>query len=297
MSRTLAFRSLWGCELFSTNIKTLASELKRLGYVGIEASLGDLGALAKDRTKLNLYQNTLKEHDLKLICGVYTSWQDYEGQPEYKSVKEQLQQYREQLKLASSLEPHHVNVHSGSDTWTEQQNQEFFADAVKIEQDSGLSVSHETHRGRSFFQPFQTHRLLQQFDLLRITADLSHWVVVTERLLDSPFEARVLSECCQRASHIHARIGYPQHAQISHLQNPEHAEARARHEDWWRLIIESHRARGAGSVSFTPEYGPPPYQQTLPFTGAPVSDLWQLTNAAKSSFESLFDRIVHNSNK
>jgi limonene-1,2-epoxide hydrolase len=47
----------------------------------------------------------------------------------------------------------------------------------------GISVSHETHRGRALFNPFITAHLLNRFSALHITADWSHWVVVCERLL------------------------------------------------------------------------------------------------------------------
>lgn len=61
---------------------------------------------------------------------------------------------------------------------------ETFGRASKqIEGGLGVSVSHETHRGRALFNPFITAHLLNKFPTLYITADWSHWTVVCERLL------------------------------------------------------------------------------------------------------------------
>lgn len=60
----------------------------------------------------------------------------------------------------------------------------------------------------------RTHQMLR-FPGLKLTGDFSHWVVVCERALNSIAERRVMTMCAERLSHLHARIGQPQHAQLS----------------------------------------------------------------------------------
>jgi hypothetical protein len=46
-------------------------------------------------------------------AGLYTSWQDYEGDWEDKPISAHVHTYTEQLEAAKELQPLHVNVHSG----------------------------------------------------------------------------------------------------------------------------------------------------------------------------------------
>ena len=45
-------------------------------------------------------------------------------------------------------------------------------------------MAHETHRGRILFNPWITCRLLDRFEHLKLCCDFSHWVCVSERLID-----------------------------------------------------------------------------------------------------------------
>jgi hypothetical protein len=59
------------------------------------------------------------------------------------------------------------------------------------------------------------------------------------------------------------------------------------HEAWWRLVWKAQAKRGFRVSTLTPEFGPPDYQHTLPFTGAPVSNLeeicdWQARRQAEN---------------
>jgi sugar phosphate isomerase/epimerase len=122
--KLIVFRSLWGVPDEPWSV--LFPKLKRLGYGGIECSLGDIGDRGEE------FRALIKEYDMEFICGVYTSWQDYEGHWENKSVKEHLQTYHEQLELAKQFRPMHINVHSGSDSWTREQCEEFFSKATEV---------------------------------------------------------------------------------------------------------------------------------------------------------------------
>lgn len=86
------FRSLWGLEhrkesTISRQVyyEQLFSELRALGYHGIEASIGDVWALVKGDSPLSddtveihnvatFFCALLNKNNLQYICGVYTSW-------------------------------------------------------------------------------------------------------------------------------------------------------------------------------------------------------------------------------
>jgi hypothetical protein len=146
---------------------------------------------------------------------------------------------------------------------------------LELEQKHGIAISIETHRGRPTFHPWVTKRLLQQLSDLRLTCDFSHWCVVTERLiLDQEHE--LLDLCANHVHHIHGRVGYAQGPQVPDPRAPEYAAELAAHERWWDELWKAMRARAFDTATFTPESGPDGYLHVMPFTQAPVAELWDL---------------------
>lgn len=47
-----------------------------------------------------------------------------------------------------------------------------------------IIISHETHRGRCLYHPAIALDVVQSFPELKLTLDMSHWAVVTERLVE-----------------------------------------------------------------------------------------------------------------
>ena len=89
-------------------------------------------------------------------------------------------------------------------------------------------MAHATQLRRYLCCPFATARLLRRVPSLRLTADLSHWVIKSERLLDAPEEARLLGSCIAPAvDHLHARLGAPRLPKLSDPRDPRHALAAA----------------------------------------------------------------------
>lgn len=91
----------------------------------------------------------------------------------------------------------------GSDYWTIEQSIDFYRQTREVDTELGLNgkVCHETHRNRSFFHPFFTLAILQAVPDINLTADISHWVCVCERLLDvSPEDEQVLERLLPHVS-------------------------------------------------------------------------------------------------
>jgi hypothetical protein len=268
------FRSLWGSpsalKLASNSTGSYASQLlahiRRQGFDGIEASLGDLEALGGADEVLPL----LQENELELVMGVYSGWVDYEPQnlhQQFEGVESHVNRLRGQLEAACSFtqRPVRINAHSGSDHWRPSEQVEFLGRVHDMERQIGCDdiLAHETHRGRMFYSPWPTLALLDEFPSLKLTLDFSHWCVVTERLLDTPQDDKwLLEKVVPRVRHVHGRVGTDQAAQLPYPDDDELSrDAVERFQRLWDAIW-AHQKTGAASAkfpTFTPEYGPIPY--------------------------------------
>ncbi|KAG6622251.1 sugar phosphate isomerase/epimerase [Phytophthora cinnamomi] len=304
------FRSLWGSpsalKLASASTAGSASgsyasqllaHIRRQGFDGIEASLGDLEALGGADAVLPL----LAENDLELIVGVYSGWVDYESQnlhQQFEGVESHVKRFREQLEAVASFSqrPVRINAHSGSDHWCPNEKREFLSRAHDIERQVRVDgiLAHETHRGRMFYSPWATLALLEEFPSLKLTLDFSHWCVVTERLLDAPEDNEwLLKKVAPRVRHVHGRVGTEQAAQLQYPHDDELSRNEVeRFQRLWNAIWLQQKADGESST-FTPEYGPIPYaprhHEDQQFEAYNVDELCtQQANAQRSKF----DRVV-----
>jgi hypothetical protein len=248
-------RHLWGV---TDPWEEVFPKFVELGFTGIEAPLPEAAQTRR-------FKRLLKDHDLAYVPQIFTAGAD---------VAEHVESFRAQLDQAAGFDPLRVNAHSGRDAWSEVDACRFFEAALEIEMAAGLPVAHETHRGRILYNPWITDRLIESFDALRLCCDFSHWVCVGERLIDDQLE--IVQRSAERCIHLHARVGYEQGPQVPDPRAPEHALHVEAHERWWRMVWEAQRSRGDKVSTLTPEFGPPGYQHTLPFTRAPVGDLWEI---------------------
>lgn len=81
-------------------------------------------------------------------------------------------------------------------------------------------------------------------------------------------------------------MGYEEGPQVPDPRAPEYGTHLAAHEAWWDLIWASQARRGFEVSTLTPEFGPPRYLHTLPYSDCPVADLeavcdWQALRQAK----------------
>lgn len=250
-------RHLWGVEGMW---EELFPKFRQLGFQGVEAAV----PAGLDRARLC---HLLATHQLDFVAQIFTTGRE---------VAEHVASFRQQLDGARELRPILINAHSGRDGWTEEESARFFEQALACEAEAGTPVAHETHRGRILFNPWITSRLLARFPGLKLCCDFSHWVCVAERLLED--EEPLLAQAAARALHVHARVGYEQGPQVPDPRAPEFAPHLAAHERWWRMVWDAQAARGETVTTLTPEFGPPGYLHTLPFTEAPVSNLWEICN-------------------
>ncbi|MDF2814935.1 MAG: sugar phosphate isomerase/epimerase [Paenibacillus sp.] len=247
-------KSTWGMP--GTSLLEKTRQIIEAGYEGIETVI-------PQEDEIKPFLAMVKEHKLELIVQVFT-----EGGDHFPSLREQVEQ-------AAKLEPTLINSHSLKDSTPYDAQRAFFEKALRLEEAVGVRIGHETHRGRAFFTPWNTANMLKEYQELKITADFSHFCCVCESLLAD--QSDNLRTIINNSIHIHARVGYAEGPQVPHPAAPEYRQELEAHEGWWEQILLQNAKRGKHILTVTPEFGPPGYLHTLPFTNHPVADLWDLT--------------------
>lgn len=165
--------------------------------------------------------------------------------------------YRSKMERLLQLEPVLLNAHTGRDHFTFEQNAAFIVSAGKLSKKYGIMVCHETHRGRFSYAAVVIEKYLDAFPDIRLTADLSHWCVVAESLLEN--QQQIIDKVVPHCAYIHARVGYAQGPQVPDPAAPGYKNELRRHTGWWQQIADHHREKGRTELIITPEFGPPPY--------------------------------------
>ena len=255
MAELQIFKTLWGV---TEPLDELLPRLRSEGYAGVEVCL--IYATESDKGKLLA---ATQQGLTKLVVMLQTSG---------KSVADHVASLDAQLADAVQYRPVKINIHGGEDCWSFEQSCEYFTafEALQTKFQTQLAhcpLLHETHRGRILYSPWASLPLLRAYPSLLLTADLSHWVVVSERHLHG--FAEVMQIVAERTRHIHTRPSSTQHIQLSgqELRSPAHAEDLAFFCGYWRAIFAA-QAKALCEVSIDPELGPFPYALVRPGVGA-----------------------------
>jgi hypothetical protein len=249
----------WGTE--QTPFETFATNVKAAGYDGIEMML------PSNATAVSQIKDVLEQHGLLLITQV--------AQDDNKSFEENIAIAAQMLMHAALLKPVKINSQTGKDYFTFEQNMQFIELYGKLQEEIGIPIVHELHRGRFNYAPYITEAYFKKA-AFSITADLSHWCCVTESLLAAPQWQPVIQETIERSLHIHARVGFGEGPQVNDPRAAEHKEALAAHVSWWDAIINLQKQQGATTFTITPEFGPVPYMHAMPHTQEPLTSQWEV---------------------
>jgi len=180
--------------------------------------------------------------------------------------------YTEQLMSLVEFGPVAINCHTGNDFFTFEENKAFIDAANKIAKENNIPIYHETHRGRFSYNLPDTKKYIQAIPDLKMTLDISHWMVVHESLLQN--QDAELQEVIDRSHHIHARVGHAEGPQVNDPEAPEWKKALNRHMDIWEKVIRQ-KWETNDTFTITTEFGPADYMPTLPYTRVPVADQWK----------------------
>jgi hypothetical protein len=146
----------------------------------------------------------------------------------------------------------------------------------KLAAQAGIPVHIETHRDRMTTDLFFTLHLLDRYPDLRLTADLSHYLVGREFAWPVSAENHALiHRILDNSWGLHGRIASREQIQVQ-TAFPQHQDWVALFMDWWGYAMRSWRRRAGAdaTLTFLCELGPPPYAITGA-DGFELSDRWE----------------------
>ena len=268
----LLFQTLWGWR------GSFDQALQRSGATGFDGIEVNLDHPCLETVSSRHLLEALRRFDQALILEIITGG-DYT--PSLGDSPDQhLEQLDRALTRAGPLLPLKINLITGSDSWTDPEQHDFLAAVLDRLEQVSCPVMLETHRSRSLFNPWRLPFWLQQHPRLRLTADLSHWCAVSERLMTP--DLKPIQAMASHVDHIHARVGHAQGPSVSHPFAPEWAEALEAHRLCWQLFLDR-RGSKADPITITPEFGPDGYMPTVPFSAEPLADV-DAINVAMTSW-------------
>ena len=266
------FQSLWG---WDGSLEAASDRAANQGFDGLECNVAHacLQPLPPDEVR-----QLCSAYGQQLILEITTGGgytPDLADGPQ-----QQLDQLARGLDRARPMGPVKINLITGSDSWPEPEQHRFLEAVLDRSEAEPCPVMVETHRSRSLFNPWQMPLWLEHHSRLRLTADLSPWCCVAERLMTPDLmPVQVMAE---RVDHIHARIGHAQGPSVSHPFAPEWSEALEAHRRCWQLFVDALAASGR-PITITPEFGPDGYMPLQPFSAEPVADVASI-NAAMAGW-------------
>lgn len=249
-------KSKW--EMWDDPLEVFLQRVRASGFDATEIYLGSVPESPADIARLH------NAYGLRLIGQILTQGETY---------RDHIKSLESQFEFAARCQAVFINSHAGRDIFDFAENIQIFRRAIQLSQSSGIPFLVETHRGRPTYSAIETRKYLEALPELRLTADFSHWMVVHESGLDDQRENLDLAISC--AHYIHARVGYAEGPQVPDPRAPEWKHAVERHLQLWQQIIDQHKQNGSESLYITPEFGPPAYMHTAPFTNQPVGDVWE----------------------
>lgn len=147
---------------------------------------------------------------------------------------------------------------------------------LRVAAEEHMPIQFETHRDCITNDLFSTIQLLDAIPAMRLSADLSHYVVDREMSCPpSPALQALMTRVLERSDSFQGRVAARGQIQIA-LEFKQHAAWVAMFRDWWREGFASWARRHADRsdhLIFLSELGPPDYAIT-DAAGNELSDRW-----------------------
>jgi hypothetical protein len=163
---------------------------------------------------------------------------------------------------------------------------------TRLADEAGVALNIETHRNRMTTDLLFTLHLLDHLPSLRLTADVSHYVVGRE--FEWPVSAEnhaLIHRILDQAWAIHGRVAGREQIQLQ-TSFAQHQGWVALFMGWWEYCIRSWRRRASadGVLTFLCELGPPEYAITGR-DGYELSDRWDEAVTMMHSAREIWQRI------
>ena len=259
-------KSKW--EMWDAPLDAFLQRVSACGFSATEIYLPSLNEPPEDIAILH------REHGLDLVAQVFT---------EGATPADHVRSLEEQLGVALRCGATFANCHAGRDIFAFEDNLTIFQRLIDLSDETGVPLYVETHRRRPTYSAPETRRYLEALPRLRLTADFSHWMVVHET--DLADQEETLHLAVDRSYHIHARIGFEEGPQVPDPRDPRWERHVHTHLTLWQQVVDARWRAGAEVLTITPEFGPPNYMLTHPFTDEPLADVWEINVYMKGLLE------------
>jgi hypothetical protein len=156
----------------------------------------------------------------------------------------------------------------------------------------GIDIEFETHRNSVTNDLSYTTQLLETVPDMKLSVDLSHYVVDREFSLPLRSEEQELvDKVLRRANAFQGRVASAQQIQLQ-LEFPQHQKWVVQFLDWWEAGFRYWRKRAGDDdcLIFQTELAPPDYAMTGP-DGMEMSDRWQESLTMKGWIEDIWARL------
>lgn len=249
---------LWGHE--HLEYKVFLDKMREAGYDGFDTWI------PQDVNEKKLLFDYLQKHGMYIVT--------HQHEAKGSTFEEFKSSFLTNLYSCAEPGPVLINSHTGRDYFSLEQNLQLVDIAQEFAEKTGITVAHETHRGRVGYSPQMANEIFTARQGFSITADFSHWVCVTESMLEN--FAGILDEAIKRSRHIHTRIGFEEGPQVPDPRAPEWKYAVNHFLNWWDRIVALNATSNCKILPLTTEFGPRPYMPTIPFTNSAVADQFEI---------------------
>ena len=276
MASLLIYQSLWAMERrhtdgFERPLEENLEMIRDAGFDGVSVSF-------EDRDLARRVTGFLQPHGMSAQAMCFPTSID-----DLKPV----------IEVAEELGANHVNVQPNVRPYRVQECIPYLEGWRRLAEQTKVPIFFETHRDRMTTDLFFTLQLLDCFPDLKLTGDLSHYVVGREFAwpIDEENHAlmhRILDRC--RA--YHGRVASREQVQVQ-ISFPHHREWFELFLGWWAYGFRRWRetAGNEDTLTFTCELGPREYAMTGP-DGNELSDRWEEALLMKERVEEIWRRAV-----
>ena len=275
--RFLVYQSLWAMERRRPDGLewTLDEKLQMIHRAGFDGA----GVRFADRAYVREVTDFLKSHGMTWQAQAYPQTLD-----DLKPIIDHV------LEFGAD----HLNVQPDVRPYTVQACIPLLEGWRRMAHDAGIPMQIETHRNRMTTDLFFTLHILDALPDLRLTGDLSHYVVGREFWYpvsdeDHALMHRIIDNCWG----FHGRVASREQIQLQ-ISFPHHQHWVEVFMGWWERGFRQWR-RKAGSnetLTFLCELGPPEYAMTGA-DGYELSDRWQEALMMKDMVRDLWQRVAN----
>jgi hypothetical protein len=273
------FQSMWGMEDLpgekaSWSLEEQVRRIAEAGFDGAAVEFDDYET-AKATTTL------LKECGLKWFAAAYPTTVD-ELKPTIDLVYELGEEHCDHINLQPNVRP--LNVLECIPyllCWQE------------LADDAGVTLYIETHRDRMTTDLHFTLQLVDAVPHIKLTADLSHFVVGREfRYPITEENQALIHRILERSWAFHGRVATREQVQVQ-ISFPHQRMWLDLFRSWWEegFRLWRERAPQDGTLVFTPELGPPQWYAMTGPDGQELSDRWEEALQLKGLAREIWDGL------